>query len=103
MFKFKENQLYSPLNYHFESVGYGSSILLIVLGDKLYFMLLAPVVYLLFKILAKMTRRCKRMNSYFVSQLESMKWNGAIGFFAQNFLLLCIANGIQYANLGFGH
>ena len=70
IFKFSAYSMNSSLNYQFGAVGYGSTLVIMVLGDKFYYIFSGPLLILCIKLLTiyfKRCRCCKRPHNYFKS------------------------------------
>jgi hypothetical protein len=79
------------------------------LGDKFYYLLAGPIIIFSVKQIAKKCKPrflrcspCRKLYAYFKALDEGLRWNGVIGFFASNYLLLVAAVMIQFLDPKFG-
>lgn len=99
-----------PLNDNFDKIGYGSTLVLMTLGDKVYYILLGPILIALLRVFVKKCKPrflnfryspFKKIYAYFQNQDQSIRWNGFIGFFSANYLLMVTAIMLQIKNSKF--
>jgi hypothetical protein len=100
LFGFSQNGVNYPLNDNLEKIGYESTLVIMNLGDKFYYILLGPIMIALLRVFVKKCKPkflnfryspFKKLYAYFENQDQSIRWNGTIRFFSTNYLLLVTA------------
>lgn len=75
LFGFTENEINHPLNDNFSDVGYESTLVVMTLGDKFYYLLAGPIIIFSVKQIAKCCKPrflrcspCRKLYAYFEAQ-----------------------------------